>query len=169
MELFPEAKVFHCLPLLSASVSYYHGDKLASPLPLSILDKYQHYQQLSTLTLKGGFDGTRQWRNLGKILRWHVHLLQGAGLNINIIFIMVIIIIIVIIFTTITMRTIYQARPWYYWALSWLSPTHWRLQQFTEQVSLLIMMMMVMKSVVIIIFPLQCVMFSTVSTDAVNR
>ena len=82
---------------------------------------------------------------------------------------MVIIIIIVIIFTTITMMTMYQARPWYYWALSWLSPTHWRLQQFTEQVSLLIMMMMVMKSALIITFPLQCVMFSTVSTDAVNR
>ena len=86
---------------------------------------------------------------------------------------MVIIIIIVIIFTTITMMTMYQARPWYYWALCWLSPTHWSLQQFTEQVSLLIMMVMdhhqVMKSVEIIIFPLQCVMFSTVSTDAVNR
>merc|ERR1712181_121816 len=40
-----------------------------------------------------------------------------------------------------------QVRPWYYWALSWLSPTHWRIQQFTEQ----------------------CLMFSTVSTDAVNR
>jgi len=40
-----------------------------------------------------------------------------------------------------------KARPWYHWALPWLSPTHWKLQQFTEQ----------------------CVMFSTASTDAVNR
>ena len=84
-----------------------------------ILDKYQYFEQLSTLTLKGGFDGKRQWRNLGKILRWHVHLLQRAGLNINIIFIWndhevimaIITTIIVIIFTAITVMTMC----WYCW------------------------------------------------------